>query len=473
MSASTDRDEQRQRIFDARNLVDDRRRLPRLLYNRYNNQFDFDVFTPSSANSPQEHQNIGVTSTENHLRSSRVRIPSNSNRSDEAVQDPCGSSLTDVDGNRSLSFAAPENPFPGNRNSRIPTCRHNDWEQCEERRVQELEEAKNRAAQMEKTMKWWAECTANWRQKWSNIRDERNKYRDEAKQLKSKCENLQASLNRTKENCHRITEEKLDLQATLEKMIDQKSTPLSISEYAPRTLDDNRIVRDISTQCYISDKPLQNFSPRNSLSKEIGCNTENLSTAPPPTPPKHSPSTKASPKVNVAVNDVVILRTKLEETVQKLNESGFIKEKYKHLETENDMLRAKCEELEVSKKALIEEMASEVIDHRNAKIHSENAETSDEISFSVSCDDLAAGSAAPDELTTAVVNNNKENLKIENSLLESYYASCSSCSVEKFLVQDDNNSIGEANQEENSHFNEIDAEIEKEITSLRKKMNTK
>ncbi|XP_033010713.1 coiled-coil domain-containing protein 102B [Lacerta agilis] len=63
-----------------------------------------------------------------------------------------------------------------------------DWEICEELRLRELEEAKARAAQMEKTMRWWSDCTANWREKWSKVRAERNKAREEGRQLKLKLE---------------------------------------------------------------------------------------------------------------------------------------------------------------------------------------------------------------------------------------------------------------------------------------------
>lgn len=55
-------------------------------------------------------------------------------------------------------------------------------------RQRELEEARARAAQMEKTMKWWSDCTANWREKWSKVRTERNKARDEAKHLRTSLE---------------------------------------------------------------------------------------------------------------------------------------------------------------------------------------------------------------------------------------------------------------------------------------------
>lgn len=44
-----------------------------------------------------------------------------------------------------------------------------EWEAKEELRMRELDEARARAAQMEKTMRWWSDCTANWREKWSKV----------------------------------------------------------------------------------------------------------------------------------------------------------------------------------------------------------------------------------------------------------------------------------------------------------------
>jgi len=49
----------------------------------------------------------------------------------------------------------------------------------------ELEEARARTAQMEKTMRWWSDCTANWREKWSKAREERNRARDECRRQRS------------------------------------------------------------------------------------------------------------------------------------------------------------------------------------------------------------------------------------------------------------------------------------------------
>ncbi|GBO43246.1 hypothetical protein AVEN_251950-1 [Araneus ventricosus] len=59
-----------------------------------------------------------------------------------------------------------------------------EWDAKEELRMRELEEARARAAQMEKTMRWWSDCTANWREKWSKVRTERNKAREETRVLR-------------------------------------------------------------------------------------------------------------------------------------------------------------------------------------------------------------------------------------------------------------------------------------------------
>nr|XP_006121486.1 coiled-coil domain-containing protein 102B isoform X2 [Pelodiscus sinensis] len=75
---------------------------------------------------------------------------------------------------------------------------NNDWEVSEELRLRELEEVKARAAQMEKTMRWWSDCTANWREKWSKVRAERNKAREEGRQLRIKLETTMKELNALK-----------------------------------------------------------------------------------------------------------------------------------------------------------------------------------------------------------------------------------------------------------------------------------
>ncbi|KAL1456834.1 hypothetical protein WDU94_001530 [Cyamophila willieti] len=73
---------------------------------------------------------------------------------------------------------------PGARSTAYTT--ETDYEAKEALLQRELEEARARAAQMEKTMRWWSDCTANWREKWSKVRNERNKAREELKSQQGK-----------------------------------------------------------------------------------------------------------------------------------------------------------------------------------------------------------------------------------------------------------------------------------------------
>ncbi|XP_017859488.1 PREDICTED: coiled-coil domain-containing protein 102A isoform X1 [Drosophila arizonae] len=83
-----------------------------------------------------------------------------------------------------------------------------EWEARESQRQRELHEARARAAQMEKTMKWWSDCTANWREKWSKVRNERNKAREESKQLSLK-------LDAAMKEAHSLKREKNDLEVQI------------------------------------------------------------------------------------------------------------------------------------------------------------------------------------------------------------------------------------------------------------------
>ncbi|XP_039094672.1 coiled-coil domain-containing protein 102B isoform X1 [Hyaena hyaena] len=78
------------------------------------------------------------------------------------------------------------------------SCNTSEWNICEELRLRELEEVKARAAQMEKTMRWWSDCTANWREKWSKVRAERNSAREEGRQLRIKLEMTMKELSALK-----------------------------------------------------------------------------------------------------------------------------------------------------------------------------------------------------------------------------------------------------------------------------------
>ncbi|NXC60853.1 C102B protein, partial [Aleadryas rufinucha] len=87
-----------------------------------------------------------------------------------------------------------------------------DWEIFEAVKTQELEEVKARAAQMEKTMRWWSDCTANWREKWSKVRGERNKAREEARQLRIKLDSVIKELSVLKKINQDLASEKENLE---------------------------------------------------------------------------------------------------------------------------------------------------------------------------------------------------------------------------------------------------------------------
>ncbi|CAH8677571.1 unnamed protein product [Schistosoma rodhaini] len=56
-------------------------------------------------------------------------------------------------------------------------------------RDKDLEEARSRATQLEKTMRWWSDCTASWREKWASLRDERNYLRDKLSSTQKSLDN--------------------------------------------------------------------------------------------------------------------------------------------------------------------------------------------------------------------------------------------------------------------------------------------
>ncbi|XP_062619474.1 coiled-coil domain-containing protein 102A-like [Saccostrea cucullata] len=106
----------------------------------------------------------------------------------------------------------------------------NDWDDRDEIRQRELEEARGRVSQMEKTMRWWSDCTANWREKWSKVRNERNKAREENRQLRAKLEQL------VKE-CTVLKREKQEIQAENVKL--KKDSPESVSDSVKKELENN------------------------------------------------------------------------------------------------------------------------------------------------------------------------------------------------------------------------------------------
>lgn len=85
-------------------------------------------------------------------------------------------------------------------------------------RQRELEEARGRAAQMEKTMRWWSDCTANWREKWSKVRNERNKAREESKQLRTQLDTVLKETSSSKKKKEELEIQNEHLKKEIEKI---------------------------------------------------------------------------------------------------------------------------------------------------------------------------------------------------------------------------------------------------------------
>ncbi|NXL93454.1 C102B protein, partial [Alectura lathami] len=137
------------------------------------------------------------------------------------------------------------------------TCLHMNYSSeldiFESVRIRELEEVKARAAQMEKTMRWWSDCTANWREKWSKVRAERNKAREEVRQLRIKLDSVVKELSMLK----RINQDLVSEKENLENVTAWK-TELSCSEISPIKTDPNQLT-------FLEQEPVKELSKTNKI----------------------------------------------------------------------------------------------------------------------------------------------------------------------------------------------------------------
>ncbi|KAJ4947858.1 hypothetical protein JOQ06_009889, partial [Pogonophryne albipinna] len=131
-----------------------------------------------------------------------------------------------------------------------------DWESREELRLRELEEARARAAQMEKTMRWWSDCTANWREKWSKVRAERNRARDEVRQLRQRLDALTKELSGVRRERQELASENETLrQETLRLRGDQ---PDRVGERPPGSPEPEPVRDvDLDRQKMVLEKDLE------------------------------------------------------------------------------------------------------------------------------------------------------------------------------------------------------------------------
>ncbi|NXF53936.1 C102B protein, partial [Oceanites oceanicus] len=128
-----------------------------------------------------------------------------------------------------------------------------DWEIFEGVRIQELEEVKARAAQMEKTMHWWSDCTANWREKWSQVRAERNKAQKEARQLRIKLDSVVKELSMLKKTNQ-------DLVSNKEKLENITAWETKFS-----CLEVSYIKKDLTQLTFLEQEPVKELSKTNKI----------------------------------------------------------------------------------------------------------------------------------------------------------------------------------------------------------------
>ncbi|MBN3277622.1 C102A protein, partial [Polyodon spathula] len=216
-----------------------------------------------------------------HTASSHM---TDSARAEASLLSSLGPSL---DRMRSPASLATPSPKGGTPNSSPPLLlspgfgggEGGDWEGREELRLRELEEARARAAQMEKTMRWWSDCTANWREKWSKVRAERNKARDEVRQLRQRLDTLTKELTAVRRERQELANENEQLRQETGRLCDDRTTPttdattnaqpcLALNPLPSQTLNDKLIseglgspeqepVRDVGTEKPDNSKELE------------------------------------------------------------------------------------------------------------------------------------------------------------------------------------------------------------------------
>ncbi|XP_076762912.1 coiled-coil domain-containing protein 102A isoform X3 [Xylocopa sonorina] len=241
-----------------------------------------------------------------------------------------------------------------------------EWETKEALRQRELEEARARAAQMEKTMRWWSDCTANWREKWSKVRNERNMAREEAKMLRAKLEIAVKDANSYKHECQELELQNDQLKKEMEKIhmillkhagqFDQQIfTVLESDPQLRSTLGSHNILPDRDIEEYV----LQGAVPKhavelykessiNSLDKDIARLVADSSSIEDSIEKNRPSCTDES-----YVQKILILQHKLDEAAKTIStereEKNSLHRGMEKLKLEIIQLRKQCEELEESK----------------------------------------------------------------------------------------------------------------------------
>jgi coiled-coil domain-containing protein 102A len=169
-------------------------------------------------------------------------------------------------------FPIAPSPLPAMESNHVPVAaqQHNvnsDLEDKLELQQRELEEIRARASQMEKTMRWWSDCTSNWREKWSKVRNERNKSREENRQLRAKLDLCIKEINSLKREREGLVNTCKDSEKS--KLMDKQ---VELSDESKTTSSNS--LDSVQSKCELQNTSVQTdpvnlVSPSSSKSEEI------------------------------------------------------------------------------------------------------------------------------------------------------------------------------------------------------------
>lgn len=226
-----------------------------------------------------------------------------------------------------------------------------EWETKLALLQRELEEARARAAQMEKTMKWWSDCTANWREKWSKVRNERNMAREEAKVLRVKLEIAIKDVNIYKHDAQELEMQNEQLKKEMEKI------HMILLKHAV-SLDGHNILPDRDIEEYVLQGAvpkhaveLYKENPVNSLERDIDKVVTEAGTLDDKLEKRQS--SPESYTEDALSQKLSILQLKLDEATNTLTaereEKNSLHRGMEKLKAEIVQLREECEELRESR----------------------------------------------------------------------------------------------------------------------------
>lgn len=239
-----------------------------------------------------------------------------------------------------------------------------------------MEEARARAAQMEKTMKWWSDCTANWREKWSKVRTERNKAREEVKQLRQQLEVAQKEAS----SCKR---DKLELEMQVSQLKrEMEKVHHLMMKHAGQFNKNGENGEEDRTICSpdISSDGLKNVNSEDGLVSKPGMSDGDVELVPETltkvsvTKEENSASedklliSRDDDEDNFMAQRVTMLQLHLEEaqrTIQvEREEKNALHKNFEKFRHEFHEIREKCEELRAAKQEAVRELLTLQEQHR-------------------------------------------------------------------------------------------------------------